>query len=232
MTTPSKVLFALLILFMPCLCLAEDAEFVLPDGFCYVQDVIPDVILDIRYAGEHNFTGTVIDGYVDNTAILTKEAAEALSRAADTFREMGYRIKIFDAYRPQRAVKHFVRWSQDAEDMKMQAEFYPEFSSKKQLVDKGYIARNSSHMRGSALDMTLTDPEGKELDMGTCFDFFSTLSWHDAKGIAEEAAGNRNLLKKVMEENGFKPFQQEWWHYRLINEPFKTEKFDFPVQNP
>ncbi|MBR3904794.1 MAG: M15 family metallopeptidase [Clostridia bacterium] len=202
----------------------------LPDGFCYVHDVIEDVVLDIRYAGEHNFVGKPIDGYLTPYAVMTVEAADALKNAADTFREMGYRLKIFDAYRPQSAVKHFVRWSQDADDMKMQAEFYPEYKTKSRIVDEGYIARNSSHMRGSAVDLTLVDMDGNELDMGTCFDYFGKRSWHGAKGLTQEQEENRELLKKVMEANGFRPFEQEWWHYRLKNEPFKTEKFDFPVQ--
>lgn len=202
----------------------------LPDGFCYVHDVIEDVVLDIRYAGEHNFVGKPIDGYLAPYAVMTVEAADALKKAADTFREMGYRLKIFDAYRPQSAVKHFVRWSQDADDMKMQAEFYPEYKTKSRIVDEGYIARNSSHMRGSAVDLTLVDADGNELDMGTCFDYFGKRSWHGAKGLTQEQEENRELLKKVMEANGFRPFEQEWWHYRLKNEPFKTEKFDFPVQ--
>lgn len=202
----------------------------LPDGFCYVHDVIEDVVLDIRYAGEHNFVGKPIDGYLAPYAVMTVEAADALKKAADAFREMGYRLKIFDAYRPQSAVKHFVRWSQDADDMKMQAEFYPEYKTKSRIVDEGYIARNSSHMRGSAVDLTLVDADGNELDMGTCFDYFGKRSWHGAEGLTQEQEENRELLKKVMEANGFRPFEQEWWHYRLKNEPFKTEKFDFPVQ--
>ena len=202
----------------------------LPDGFCYVHDVIEDVVLDIRYAGEHNFAGKPIDGYLAPYAVMTTQAADALKKAADTFREMGYRLKIFDAYRPQSAVKHFVRWSQDADDMKMQAEFYPEYKTKSRIVDEGYIARNSSHMRGSAVDLTLVDMDGNELDMGTCFDYFGKRSWHGAKGLTQEQEENRELLKNVMEANGFRPFEQEWWHYRLKNEPFKTEKFDFPVQ--
>ena len=228
MTTPFKCLLLLAVLCIPCLSLAEEEG--LPEGFCYVEDVIPDVILEMRYAGTHNFVGDVIDGYERNTAILTVEAAKALKEAADAFREMGYRIKIFDAYRPQRAVKHFVRWSQDGDDMRMQAEFYPEFQKKSLLVDQGYIARNSSHMRGSALDLTLTDLDGNELDMGTVFDYFGKKAWHDAVNVTPEQKENRELLKSVMEANGFKAFEQEWWHYRLKDEPYKTEKFNFPVK--
>ncbi len=205
-------------------------QYQLPDGFCYVRDLIPDVIEDIRYAGDHNFVGSPIDGYKAPYAIMTVKAAQALKEAADMFRSKGYRLKIFDAYRPQSAVKHFVRWSQDAEDMKMRQEFYPDYKSKKRLVDEGYIARNSSHMRGSAVDLTLTDMEGNELDMGTCFDFFGKASWHGAKGLTQEQRENRLLLKNGMEQFGFNFFQQEWWHYRLKNEPYKDEIFNFPVQ--
>lgn len=201
----------------------------LPDGFCYVHEVIDDVILDIRYAGTHNFVGDVIDGYEAPYAIMTNEAAQALKEAADEFRAMGYRLMIFDAYRPQDAVRHFVRWSQDADDMRNQAEFYPDYKKKSLLVDQGYIARNSSHCRGSAVDLTITDLEGNPLDMGTGFDYFGKLAWHGAKGVTEEQAANRELLCSVMEKHGFKPFEHEWWHYRLRNEPF-DEGFNFPVK--
>ena len=212
--------------------LAEEApvpSHELPERFCYAHEVIPDVILDIRYAGTHNFVGDPIDGYEAPFAILTNEAAEALKEAADEFRSLGYRIMIFDAYRPQSAVRHFVRWSQIKDDMRMQAEFYPEFKKKSLLVDQGYIARNSAHCRGSAIDMTLTDLDGNPLDMGTGFDYFGKLAWHGAKGVTAEQAANRNLLSGVMSRHGFKPFEHEWWHYRLVNEPFK-QGFDFPVK--
>lgn len=201
-----------------------------PDGFCYVHDLIPDVILDMRYAGTHNFVGDVIDGYEAPYAIMTCQAAEALKEAADEFRSLGYRIMIFDAYRPRSAVKHFVRWSSDASDMRMKEEFYPEYRKKSLLVDQGYIARNSSHCRGSALDMTLTDMDGVPLDMGTCFDYFGQKSWHGAKGLTQQQTENRELLKDVMTRHGFKPFEKEWWHYRLTNEPYTGNGFDFPVK--
>ncbi len=201
----------------------------LPEGFCYVHEVIPDVILDIRYAGNHNFVSDPIDGYEAPFAILTNEAAEALKEAADEFRAMGYRVMIFDAYRPQSAVRHFVRWSEDQDDMRMQAEFYPEFRKKSLLVDQGYIARNSAHCRGSAVDMTITDLNGNPLDMGTGFDYFGKRAWYGAKGITAEQAASRDLLRDVMKRHGFKPFDHEWWHFRLLNEPFK-QGFDFPVR--
>lgn len=234
MTKRVKVLLliALLLCIQPLVILSEAKDLPaheLPKGFYYVHEVIEDVILDIRYAGTHNFVGDVIDGYEAPYAILTVEAAEALREAADELRQMGYRLMIFDAYRPQRAVKHFVRWAQDTGDMRMQAEFYPEYKKKILLVDEGYIARNSSHCRGSAVDLTITDLNGNALDMGTGFDYFGKLSWHGAKGLTEEQAKNRELLCSVMEKHGFKRFDHEWWHYRLKNEPY-SEGFDFPVR--
>ena len=201
----------------------------LPEGFCYVHEMIDDVILDIRYAGTHNFVGDVIDGYEAPYAILTNEAALRLKEAADEFREMGYRIMIFDAYRPQSAVRHFVRWAKDADDMRMREEFYPEYKKKILLVDQGYIARNSSHCRGSAVDLTITDLAGNPLDMGTGFDYFGKLAWHGAKGITPEQTANRQILCVVMEKHGFRRFDHEWWHYKLMGEPF-DQGFDFPVK--
>ena len=229
MTTRVKTAtIAVLLCLLPLCAFAEPAHD-LPQGFCYVHEVIEDVILDIRYAGAHNFVGDVIDGYEAPYAILTVAAAEKLQEAADEFRQMGYRILIFDAYRPQSAVKHFVRWANDADDKRMQAEFYPDYKKKILLVDEGYIARNSSHCRGSAIDMTITDLDGNPLDMGTGFDFFGKRAWHGAKGLTPEQEENRALLRSVMEKHGFKAFEKEWWHYRLVNEPFDTG-FNFPVK--
>lgn len=228
----TAVIAALLLCMHPLVILSEAKDLPahdLPQGFCYVHEVIEDVILDIRYASTHNFVGDVIDGYEAPYAIMTVEAAEHLKEAADEFRQMGYRLMIFDAYRPQRAVRHFVRWAKDEKDTRMQAEFYPEYKKKIRLVDEGYIARNSSHCRGSAVDMTLTDLDGNPLDMGTGFDYFGKKAWHGAKGITEEQAENRQLLCSVMEKHGFKRFDHEWWHYRLKNEPYSVG-FDFTVK--
>lgn len=223
------LLMALTFLFPTFSCAEEIPAHELPNGFCYVHEYIDDVILDIRYAGTHNFVGDVIDGYEAPYAILTTQATQALKEAAAEFRSMGYRLMIFDAYRPQSAVRHFVRWSQDLDDKRNQAEFYPDYKNKVLLVDEGYIARNSSHCRGSAVDLTLTDLDGNALDMGTCFDYFGKLAWHGAKGITDEQAANRELLCSVMEKHGFKRFDHEWWHYRLAKEPFK-EGYNFPVR--
>ncbi|MBE5777669.1 MAG: peptidase M15 [Clostridiales bacterium] len=201
----------------------------LPEGFVYVRDLIPDAIEEIRYATDHNFTGTVVDGYEAPFAIMTKEAAERLALAAEELRQMGYRIKIFDAYRPRRAVRCFVNWSEKEEDFSTKEEFYPDFKNRTQLVDQGYIARNSAHTRGSAIDLTITDMDGNELDMGTCFDYFGKKAWHGARDITPEQEQNRNILRTAMENAGFRPFEQEWWHYKLRGEPYPDTSFDFIV---
>ena len=228
-TSKMMLITALLMMMVGSSALAEQTR-ALPEGFSYAEDVIPDAVLDIRYAGEHNFVGDVIDGYLAPRAILTDEAARALARAADAFRGMGYQIKIFDAYRPQSAVRHFVRWANDRDDMRMRDEFYPAFRNKTLLVDQGYIARNSPHTRGSAVDLTLVDADGIELDMGVGFDFFGREAWYEAAGLTAEQAGNRALLRDVMVDSGFRPFDKEWWHFRLLNEPYPDTSFNFPVQ--
>ncbi|MBO2516247.1 MAG: peptidase M15 [Clostridiales bacterium] len=202
----------------------------LPKGFVYVHDVIDDVILEMRYASTHNFTGQIVPGYEGNYAIMTVESANLLKEAADEFRSMGYRIKIYDAYRPRRAVQFFVTWATKDPDMSMQAEFYPDFKNKTLMVDQGYIARNSPHSKGSTLDMTLCDMDGNELDMGSCFDFFGPISWHGTKKITAEQTANREILRSVMVKHGFKSFEKEWWHYRMINQPYPDTYFDFPVR--
>lgn len=202
----------------------------LPDGFVYVTDVIPTAQLEIRYFSEDNFVGAVIDGYEAPKAILTVEAAEALKKAADILEEQGYCIKIFDAYRPQRAVDHFVRWSKDLDDTKMKEKYYPDLD-KSVLFELGYIAEKSGHSRGSTVDLTLVEiSSGKELDMGSGFDFFGDISNHGTHLITPEQEKNRNILRDAMVEAGFKVYPEEWWHYTLENEPYPDTYFDFPVK--
>ncbi|HQE05390.1 MAG: M15 family metallopeptidase [Tepidanaerobacteraceae bacterium] len=202
----------------------------LPDGFVYVTDVIPTAQLEIRYFSEDNFVGAVIDGYEAPKAILTVEAAEALKKAADILEEQGYYIKIFDAYRPQRAVDHFVRWSKDLDDTKMKEKYYPDLD-KSVLFELGYIAEKSGHSRGSTVDLTLVEiSSGKELDMGSGFDFFGDISNHGTHLITPEQEKNRNILRDAMVEAGFKVYPEEWWHYTLENEPYPDTYFDFPVK--
>jgi len=206
--------------------------YALPEGFVYVTDVIETAQLDIRYYSGYNFVGTRINGYNAPTAILTVEAAEALKKAADILDEQGYYIKVFDAYRPVRAVEHFVLWAQDLDDQKMKAEFYPEVD-KALLFDLGYIALRSGHSRGSVVDLTLVYKDTlDEVDMGSSFDFFGPISHHGTDLITPEQEANRNILRDAMVAAGFEPYPEEWWHYRLIDEPYTDTYFDFPVDAP
>lgn len=200
----------------------------LPEGFCYVSDVIEDVQLDMRYAGENNFVGTPIDGYAAAQAVLTIEAAQALGEAAQELRAAGYRLRIYDAYRPQRAVDHFARWAKDIDDTAMKDLFYPDID-KRHLFSKGYIAEKSGHSRGSTVDLTLVDERGEAVDMGSAFDFFGDISGHGAKGITKEQAAMRKYLRTVMEKHGFRAYGKEWWHYVLKDEPYPKTYFDFVI---
>ena len=163
-------------------------------------------------------------------AILTEEAAAALKKAADSLEEQGYYIKIFDAYRPQRAVDHFIRWAKDLDDVKMKEQFYPEVDKSK-LFELGYIAEKSGHSRGSTVDLTLVDIEtNEELDMGSGFDFFGSISNHGTDLITPEQERNRNILRDAMVAAGFKIYPEEWWHYTLEDEPYPDTYFNFPVK--
>lgn len=199
-------------------------------GFVSVSDADPDVILEIRYFSTYNFIGERIDGYISPIALLTKEAAGALRRASSDFKKMGYRIRVFDAYRPQRAVDHFVRWARDLEDVRMKEIFYPDVD-KENLFREGYIARHSGHSRGSTVDITLFDMvRGADADMGSCFDYFGDISHSDYEDISKEQLDNRKLLREVMIQNGFIPLKEEWWHFTLKDEPYPETYFDFPVE--
>ncbi|MHC1743559.1 MAG: M15 family metallopeptidase [Syntrophobacteraceae bacterium] len=205
----------------------------LPRGFVYVDSVIPNIVVELRYYTDHNFVGQRVDGYLKPRCILTKEAAKALFQVQEELKSFGLGLKIFDAYRPQRAVDHFVRWAEDLEDTRSKAEFYPDIN-KNTLFRDGYIASRSSHSRGSTVDVTIISlqPEtrGQELDMGTGFDFFGPSSWPFYAGIHPGQRANRMLLHVLMKKHGFKPYPEEWWHFTLSNEPFPTTYFDFPVQ--
>lgn len=200
-------------------------------GFVSVSDVIPDVILEIRYHSTYNFVGARVDGYEEPVALLTREAAEALRLVSDDLRTQGCRLVIFDCYRPQRAVDHFVRWAEDVSDMAMKAVFYPEVD-KADLFEKGFIARRSGHSRGSTVDLTLLDERtGERLDMGGAFDYFGERSHPGFIGdLTQEQMTNRMLLRKAMLRRGFKPLSTEWWHFTLAVEPYPDTYFDFPVR--
>lgn len=202
----------------------------LPDGFVYVAEKIPGIVLEIRYYGVDNFVGSRIDGYLAPTAILTREAAAALKNVYEALGKQGYGLKIFDAYRPQSAVNHFIRWAKDSGDNRMKARYYPDLD-KSVLFASGYIARKSAHSRGSTVDLTLVDlATGREVDMGSPFDFFGPVSGHGSSLIGTDQRANREILKKAMQAGGFLSYSKEWWHYTLKNEPYPATYFDFPVR--
>jgi len=197
--------------------------------FVLLGDYVPDIVQEIRYYSSYNFVGERIDGYEEPVAILTLEAARALKTVSKELNVQGYRLKIFDAYRPARAVKHFVLWGIEDLDLRMKPFFYPALE-KQALFAKGYIASQSSHSRGSTVDLTLLDMRtGKEVDMGSPFDLFSEVSHPDYRGVSAEQYQNRMLLQKAMLRNGFLPIDCEWWHFTLKDEPYPETYFDFPV---
>ncbi len=198
-------------------------------NFVLLSEAVPDAILEIRYYSTYNFVGTRIDGYEEPVALLTKEAATALKKVSDELKKKGYRLKIFDAYRPQKAVNHFMRWALDTNDVAMKKYFYPELE-KNVLFPQGYIAEHSGHSRGSTVDLTLFDMNTeKEVDMGGTFDYFGLLSHPDYKNITKEQYNNRMILREAMLNNGFKPLEEEWWHFTLKDEPYPDTYFTFPV---
>ena len=202
-----------------------------PSDFVILADYVPGIIQEIRYYSTYNFIGDRIDGYEEPCALLTKEAARALKNVANEANVLGYRLKIFDAYRPVRAVKHFVFWGIEDLDLRMKPYFYPDLE-KQELFRQGYIAKMSSHSRGSTVDLTLFDMKtGQELDMGSPFDLFSEISHPDNKSVTEKQYNNRMLLQNAMTRSGFVPIGCEWWHFTLADEPYPKTYFDFPVSS-
>ena len=201
----------------------------LPEGFVYLEDVCPEIMQDIRYFGDNNFMGVPVDGYLAPRAVLTEKAAKALKKAANKAACNRLRLKVYDCYRPQRAVDHFVRWAEDVSDQKNKAQYYPDVD-KADVFELGFIAKRSGHSRGSTVDLTLTDETGAELDMGGIFDFFGERSHPDYTGVSVEQFQNRMLLREIMVSSGFVPLKEEWWHFTLKNEPFSEEYFDFEVR--
>jgi D-alanyl-D-alanine dipeptidase len=200
------------------------------DTFVDAASVAPGLIVEARYASAHNFVGQPIDGYEQPLCYLTRPAAAALAQVVADLEPRGLTIKVFDCYRPERAVAHFVRWARNLGDVKMKAEFYPRVD-KSTLFRDGYIAARSGHSRGSTADLTLARrSDGQQLDMGTPFDFFSPHSWPSDRSVSAEAQANRVLLAQVMRQRGFRPYDKEWWHFTLRHEPYPESYFDFPVR--
>lgn len=212
----------------------------IPDNFVLITDVIPDAMLDIRYYSAFNFIGERIPGYEQPLAILSKEACDSLKVVADELRSKGLGIKIFDGYRPQCAVDAFMKWAADSLDVRTKEYFYPELE-KAVLIPQDYISMQSSHTRGSTVDLTIFDKATqKDLDMGCTFDYFGRASNPDLqpgevaggyKPINEEQYNNRMMLRDVMLRHGFAPYISEWWHFTLNNEPFPETYFTFPVSD-
>ena len=203
-----------------------------PSGFVVLTDVVPDVLLEMRYYSAFNFVGTRVDGYEEPIALITREAAQALKAVSDEAMTLGYRLKIWDTYRPQMAVDHFCRWGEDVADTLTKRYFYP-YLDKDVVFDQGYIARRSGHSRGSVADLTLVDMKtGRDIDMGYGFDWFGGESHPDYReGITEEQYNNRMLLRKLMLKHGFLPIEEEWWHFILKDEPYPDTYFTFPVRD-
>ena len=212
---------------------SSDHGFEPHQGFVLVRDYVPDVIEDLRYFTNNNFMGERADGYHANVAIISEQAAIQLREVADELRDMGYVIKIFDAYRPQSAVDHFVRWSKTS-DQRNKADYYPELA--KSSLFPTYIAKKSGHSKGSTVDLTICYKDtGKEVDMGGHFDYFGPASHtmflgnYNGGKVTREHQGNRLLLRRVMIKHGFKPYDNEWWHFTLNNQPYPDTFFNFPV---
>lgn len=202
----------------------------LPEGFVYVDEVIPTAMFDIRYYGEYNFVGSRIDGYKAPLAILTAKAASALKSVNEELESKGYVLLIYDAYRPQKAVDHFTRWAKDAKDIRMKQDFYPKVDKTK-VFKLGFVASKSGHSRGSTVDLTIAYKKtGETVDMGSPFDFFGEISSHGTKLITAKQTANRNILKNAMLKHGFKLYEKEWWHYTLKIEPYPNRYFNFDVE--
>jgi zinc D-Ala-D-Ala dipeptidase len=224
----------------------------IPDGFIEIREVIPDVILDLRYITNHNFLGVPVNGYNAEKCYITKAAADSLAKVQNELRKFNLSLKIYDAYRPQRAVDHFVQWAKDLSDTLTKKEFYPTIDKSRLFVD-GFIAEKSGHSRGSTIDLTIVSiplseqPEydvnnqceccksveerfkDNSIDMGTGFDCFSEFSHTENKNLTPQQRANRLLLKSLMDKYGFKNLAEEWWHFTLRNEPFPKTYFDFEI---
>ena len=202
----------------------------LPNGFIYAEDVIPDLEVELRYFTSNNFVGQPIEGYHSNKLILTLESAQALKLVHEALQEQNLCLKVYDGYRPQSAVNHFIKWARDLDDTINKHTFYPDVK-KRNLFKDEYIASKSGHSRGSTLDLTIIDGNtGIPLDMGSAYDFFGQESWIDYTNITEKQKINRQLLQRFMLKFGFRNYPKEWWHFTLRGEPFRDTYFDFAVK--
>lgn len=202
----------------------------LPKGFVYLNNIDKTIQSELRYITNNNFIGKPIDGYKENVVIVSLPTAIALHKIQTQLLKDSLSLKIFDAYRPQQAVDHFARWAKQLNDNLMKKQYYPDVK-KSQLFNKGYIASKSGHTRGSTVDLTIVDLKtGKALDMGSNYDFFGAISHPFSKKINKQQQKNRMLLREIMLNHNFKPYENEWWHFTLKNEPFPNTYFDFPIK--
>ncbi|TYA71352.1 M15 family metallopeptidase [Seonamhaeicola marinus] len=202
----------------------------LPEGFVYVEEIIPDLEVQLKYYGTNNFLGTKVNGYHSNKLILTRKAAIALKSVHEDLQRRNLCLKVFDGYRPQTAVNHFMGWARNLNDTINKHKFYPDVK-KENLFKEEYIASRSGHSRGSTVDLTIVDGNtGVPIDMGSMFDFFGEQSWVNYDKVTKEQKANRMLLQKVMLKHGFRGYAKEWWHFTLNNEPFPKTYFDFPIE--
>tara|TARA_B110000091_G_scaffold186056_1_gene206282 strand:- start:214 stop:882 length:669 start_codon:yes stop_codon:yes gene_type:complete len=202
----------------------------LPKGFVYLSNIDASIQKELRYFTNNNFIGQPINGYYKDVVIISEETARALQKAQQYFLKESLSLKIFDAYRPQQAVDHFVKWAKDLKDTLRKQDYYPSVP-KSQLFIQGFIASKSGHTRGSTVDLTLVNLKtNQEVDMGSAYDFFGKASHPYNKEITEIQQKNRMLLRTVMLKNGFQPYENEWWHFTLKKEPFPKTYFNFPIE--
>jgi D-alanyl-D-alanine dipeptidase len=202
----------------------------LPEGFVYLNTIDSSIKTELRYLSTNNFIGKPIDGYKRSTIIVSKPTAEALKKVQEKLAPFNLSLKIFDAYRPQQAVDHFVRWAKVMNDTVMKGQYYPDVPKSK-LFELGYIAKKSGHTRGSTVDLTIIDlTTNKELDMGSPYDYFGEASHVINTSLNKQQQANRLLLRNLMLSNGFKPYENEWWHFTLKNEPYPKTYFNFPIK--
>ena len=203
---------------------------ILKKGFSYLSEVDESIQQELRYFSSNNFIGKKIDGYNKNTVIISNAAANALKKVQAELKQMGLSLKVYDAYRPQQSVDHFVRWAKKLNDTLMKQSYYPTIR-KSDLFQLGFIASKSGHTRGSSVDLSIVEIKtNKEIDMGSSYDFFGATSHSFHKKLSSRQEKNRMLLRNIMIKNGFKPYDKEWWHFTLIDEPFPNTYFNFDVE--
>lgn len=232
-----SLLFATLSLLLSCHAWAQDAPNTAgldvqdrPATFVALRSVIPNLVVELRYFSSNNFMGRPVEGYRANTVFMTEPAARALQAVQEDLASAGLALKVFDAYRPQRAVDNFVRWAADSNDLLMKQQYYPSLN-KNELFPGGYIAERSGHSRGSTVDLTLVRlADSQEIDMGSPYDFFDPVSWPSDTTITAQQQSNRMTLREAMLKHGFRPLDTEWWHFTLEGEPYPDVYFDFPVE--